>query len=83
MVNGSGQIVGQLYGACGTNVNDACDSASNGTVDGAFAVSYSGLAQFLNPGSGGTCGPKNAVCTSNSQCCSNKCKGPPGGKICN
>jgi lysyl endopeptidase len=78
VVNASGQIVGQLYGACGFNVNDACDSASNGTVDGAFAVSYNGLAPFLNPGSGGTCGAKNAVCTSNSQCCSNNCK--PNGR---
>jgi V8-like Glu-specific endopeptidase len=77
VVNGSGQIVGQLYGACGFNVNDACDAASNGTVDGAFAVSFSGLAPFLSPGGGG-CGAKNAVCTSNSQCCSNNCK--PNGR---
>ena len=38
MVNGSGQIVGQLYGACGTNLNDVCDAANNATVDGAFAA---------------------------------------------
>ncbi|HEX7180340.1 MAG TPA: trypsin-like peptidase domain-containing protein [Thermoanaerobaculia bacterium] len=75
VVNGAGQIVGQLYGACGFNVNDACDSAGNATVDGAFAVSYTGLAPFLNPGSGGGgCGAKNASCTSNSQCCSTVCK---------
>ena len=40
VVNASGQIVGQLYGACGFNVNDSCDSAANATVDGAFAASY-------------------------------------------
>jgi RHS repeat-associated protein len=50
VLNGSGQIVGQLYGACGTHLDDACDSASNATVDGAFAASYPALAPFLSPG---------------------------------
>ncbi|HKH44925.1 MAG TPA: trypsin-like peptidase domain-containing protein [Thermoanaerobaculia bacterium] len=74
VLNGSGQIVGQLYGACGTNLNDVCDSANNATVDGAFAVSYPSLAAFLNPGTG-SCGAAGSSCTSNSQCCSNSCKG--------
>ena len=82
VVNASSQIVGQLYGACGTNVNDSCDSASNATVDGAFAVSYNVLAAHLSPGSGGGCGAKGTSCTSNSQCCSNSCKGPNGNKTC-
>ena len=75
VVNSAGQIVGQLYGACGTNLNDVCDAANNATVDGAFAVSYPNLAAFLNPAGGGTCSAKGASCTSNSQCCSNSCKG--------
>jgi lysyl endopeptidase len=79
VVNSAGQIVGQLYGACGTNLNDVCDAANNGTVDGAFAVSYPNLAAFLNPTTGGgSCSAKGASCTSNSQCCSNSCKG----KVC-
>jgi RHS repeat-associated protein len=49
LLNGSGQIVGQLSGACGTNLDDVCDSGSNGTVDGAFAISYPSLVPFLNP----------------------------------
>jgi V8-like Glu-specific endopeptidase len=81
VVNSAGQIVGQLYGACGTNVNDSCDSANNATVDGAFAVTYPNVAAFLNPGSGG-CGATGSSCTSNSQCCSNSCKGSPGAKTC-
>jgi len=81
VLNGSGQIVGQLYGACGTNLNDVCDAANNGTVDGAFAVSYPNLAAFLNPGTG-SCGAAGSSCTTNSQCCSNSCKGPTGGKTC-
>jgi lysyl endopeptidase len=76
VLNSAGQIVGQLYGACGTNLNDVCDAANNATVDGAFAVSYPNLAAFLNPSTGGgTCSAKGASCTSNSQCCSNSCKG--------
>jgi V8-like Glu-specific endopeptidase len=82
VVNAAGQIVGQLYGACGFNVNDSCDSAANATVDGAFAASYPSLAAFLNPGSGGSCSAIGLSCTSNSQCCSNKCTGKPGGKTC-
>lgn len=83
VVNASAQIVGQLYGACGTDVYNSCNSTANATVDGAFAVSYSLLAPFLNPGSGGgSCGAKGTSCTSNSQCCSNNCKGPNGNKTC-
>jgi lysyl endopeptidase len=81
VVNGAGQIVGQLYGACGTNLNDVCDAANNATVDGAFAVSYPNLAAFLSPG-GGSCGATGSSCTSNSQCCSNSCKGSPSAKTC-
>ncbi len=74
VVNASGQIVGQLYGACGTNLNNVCDAANNGTVDGAFAVSYNSLAQFLNPGTG-SCSAAGVSCSSGSQCCSGSCKG--------
>jgi V8-like Glu-specific endopeptidase len=81
VVNGAGQVVGQLYGVCGFNINDPCDAAANATVDGAFAEYYPNVQPFLNPGSGG-CSPKGASCTSNSQCCSNKCKGKPGAQTC-
>ena len=82
VVNGAGQIVGQLYGACGFNVNDPCDAASNATVDGAFAATYPNVAAFLNPGGGGGCGAIGSSCTANSQCCSNNCKGKPGAQTC-
>jgi hypothetical protein len=49
VVNSFGQIVGQLSGACGTNVSDQCDSISNATVDGAFAAYFADVAQFLDP----------------------------------
>jgi hypothetical protein len=47
--NDSGQVVGQLSGSCGYNVNDPCDSESNATVDGAFANYYSAVSSYLNP----------------------------------
>lgn len=55
VVNSAGQIVGQLSGACGTNVNDNCDADSNATVDGAFAAYFGDVEQFLDPSPGGGC----------------------------
>lgn len=49
VINGSSQIVGQLSGACGTNVNDVCDAGANATVDGAFAYYYATVQPFLAP----------------------------------
>ena len=82
VVDGNGHVVGLLYGACGFNVNDVCDSASNSTVDGAFAAYFGSVAQFLDPSGGPTCGAKGDSCTVDSDCCNNKCKGPSGGRTC-
>jgi len=114
VVNGSSQIVGQLSGACGTNVGDACDEVNNATVDGAFAFYFPSVAPFLdggcvpstevctdgvdndcdgatdcadsnctgNPACTSGCSPKGDSCTVNSECCSNRCKGPAGNKSC-
>jgi Trypsin-like peptidase domain len=59
-----GRIVGQLLGACGANTSDDCDSDSNSTVDGAFAVTYPLVAQWLNPT--GTGGGGSTTCTPNA-----------------
>jgi lysyl endopeptidase len=53
VVNGAGELVGQLSGGCGYNVNDECDSAANATVDGAFAAYYNSVAGWLGSGDGG------------------------------
>jgi len=53
VVNSAGQIVGQLSGACGTNLNDTCDAVGNATVDGAFAAYFGAVEQYLDPGSTG------------------------------
>ncbi len=130
VLNAAGQVVGQLSGGCGTNVNDNCDAVNNATVDGALASYYSQVEPYLDPptsctdgdgdgycagddcndgnaaihpgaaetcdgvdndcdgtvdeGCGGTCdlSPPGDACTSNSDCCSNRCKGKPGNKTC-
>lgn len=82
VVDGNGKIVGELYGACGTNVNDVCDAQSNSTVDGAFAAYFTDVAPWLDPNGGGTCSPSGASCTNNSDCCSNHCRGKSGSKTC-
>lgn len=53
VLNANGEIVGQLYGACGSNVNNVCDSSSNRTVDGALAAYFSSVQSFLTEGGGG------------------------------
>ena len=80
VVNGAGQVVGQLSGACGYNVNDVCDEVANGTVDGAFAAYYSAVSSFLGPGGGGGCtdADGDGVCASQGDCNDNNNKIFPG-----
>jgi len=51
VMNMNGQIVGQLYGACGYTL-EVCDAEQNRTVDGAFAFYYSSVAPWLDAGGG-------------------------------
>jgi lysyl endopeptidase len=64
VVNSAGDIVGQLSGACGTNLSEDCDAVNNATVDGAFAAYYNTVAPFLN-GSGGCTVTQNPELTCN------------------
>jgi len=57
VITQGGYIVGQLYGACGTDPSDSCASTTN-TVDGWLGQSYSLLQPFLQPA--------NATCTPSS-----------------
>ena len=50
VANSNGEVVGQLYGGCGTNF-DECLSYDWRTVDGAFAYYYDKVAGFLGPDS--------------------------------
>ena len=81
VVNSSGQVVGQLFGACGATPSTTCDDDDR-TVDGAFAVTYSSVSQWLDPGGGPVCGDPGDSCSANSDCCSNKCRGRRGNKTC-
>ncbi len=78
VVNSAGQIVGQLSGACGTNLNDNCDADNNATVDGAFAAYFSSVEQFLDPGTSGCTATENPE-TSCSDGQDNDCDGATDG----
>lgn len=81
VVNGAGQLVGQLSGGCGFNVNDVCDTASNSTVDGAFAAYYTTVAAYLGSGSGGggcTDADGDGYCTTQGDCNDNNSAIYPG-----
>jgi len=52
VVNGSNQVVGQLFGACGASPSVNCDGDDR-TVDGAFAVTYNSISSWLTGGGGG------------------------------
>jgi hypothetical protein len=72
VMNMNGQIVGQLYGGCGYNINEVCDAVENRTVDGAFAYYFDDVKQWLDAG-GGPVGDKMHV---DSIVLSTKVKGP-------
>jgi V8-like Glu-specific endopeptidase len=79
VVNASGQLVGQLSGGCGYNVNDVCDTASNATVDGAFAAYFSSVQPYLG-GGGPACidADGDGVCVTQGDCNDNNNKVYPG-----
>jgi len=86
VVNSSSQIVGQLSGACGTNVNNACDHVNNATVDGAFAYYWPSVQPYL----GATCVPVTEVCNDGIDndcdtavdCADSSCNGSPSCPSC-
>jgi hypothetical protein len=60
VVNGDGNVVGQLYGGCGPNQNE-CITDDWRTVDGAFAFYYDKVAEYLGSG----CDPSPEICGDN------------------
>ena len=75
VMNLSGQIVGQLYGACGYTL-EVCDAEQNRTVDGAFAFYYDSVAPWLDPngGTGGKMHVDSIVLSLKSAGPNNTCK---------
>ena len=82
VLNGASEVVGQLSGACGTNVNNACDAVNNATVDGALAFYWASVQPFLDPV---TCTPTTEVCNDGVDndcdgaidCADSNCNGSP------
>jgi hypothetical protein len=82
VLNGSSQVVGQLSGKCGTNVNNPCDEVNNATVDGALAFYWSSVQPFLDPA---TCSPSAEICNDGldndcdgfTDCADSNCNGSP------
>lgn len=75
VVNSAGQIVGQLSGACGTNLGDNCDANNNATVDGAFAAYFGAVEQYLAPDGGPGCTPTEETEVSCNDGQDNDCDG--------
>jgi hypothetical protein len=92
ILDGGPKVVGQLSGACGYSPSDVCNTIDNATVDGALAHYFSSVESWLAPGGdgggggggggGGECKPAGESCSSNSECCSNKCRGGPNNSTC-
>jgi hypothetical protein len=84
VVNADGEVVGQLTGGCGYNINDVCDYENNWTVDGALAHYFSKVEEFLDPDSDAEPPPPPPQpCDNHSDCPDGtRCKGKPGNRVC-
>ncbi len=67
VLNDNGLVVGQLSGACGTNLNNTCDAANNATVDGALASYFGSVSSWLDGGT--ACIPTPEVCDGEDNDC--------------
>jgi minor extracellular serine protease Vpr len=61
---------------------EVCDDNIDNDCDGARDAADPDCAGSGGSGGGCTLGQLGATCSSNSDCCSNNCKGKPGAKVC-
>ncbi len=86
VLNSASEIVGQLYGCCGYNCGDECDSQDNNTVDGALAHYWDSVSAYLDPGTQ-VC-DNDGSCEAGEDCnnCANDCRaktnGSPSSRYC-
>lgn len=76
VLNANGQVVGQLYGACGSNLDDTCDAVNNQTVDGALAAYFPNVEPYLDPAGGGDPDPGDTTASVASVNVTTSTKGP-------
>lgn len=77
VLNSAGEVVGQLSGACGFNVDDVCDSSNNWTVDGALEFYWDSVKDFLDPQGGCTTDAEcddGLYCTGTETCMGGSCQ---------
>ena len=63
---------------CNDSLDNDCDTAVDCNDSDCTGDPACGGGECVNPGGL----PVGSSCTADSQCCSNKCKGPPSGKTC-
>ena len=68
LLDANGDLVGQLSGACGFDVNNSCNGDANATVDGAFAHYFSQVAPYLDPATSCTDNDLDGWCTGDGDC---------------
>jgi len=67
LING-GIVVGQLFGACGSDPGAGCDHVNNASVDGRFSSTFTSIEQYINVTSGPSCTESStALCLNNSR----------------
>ncbi len=79
---GTGESCGNCALDCSSGAevcNDGVDNDCDGNVD---CADLDCLGDPVCNGGGCTLGQPGDSCTANNQCCSNKCRGPNGGKTC-
>ena len=66
-IYGDGYIVGQLFGVCGSNLDNPCDLFDR-SVDGSFATSYNVVKPFINATTTAACTPSaGKLCLNNNR----------------
>lgn len=64
-----GQIVGQLFGGCGSDPTAGCDNLNNAKVDGRLSTTFPSIQQYINvTGGSPVCVPSSTtICLSNDR----------------
>jgi lysyl endopeptidase len=67
VVIAGGQVVGQLFGACGSDPSAGCDHVNNASVDGRFSATFPSIEQFINTTTATCTDSPTAMCLNNNR----------------